>query len=324
MYKYQLLPQDIKRDGAGDGDVEGVDAVAHRYADHVVGGVDERLREAVAFVAEDDCQMILRLKFRRIRGEGAVAQGHGGGLETEAVKLDYGVGAVQDGPWNLEHRAHGGADGAAVQRVAGVGGEQDGVDAERRGGAEDGADVGGIDHAVNDRDAVGGGGGGGGRGAGEFGGSSRVGGRCGRGRGSRVGVGPGRGAIGDAADFRGGAGGGAAELAAYAAEKAVAGDAAEEFGAADVYRDVADAPENLAGRGVFAAAHGGVGKALLAEYGERLHAGFEGSEDHIGALGDETAAVAAAAQLRVRNAVKPPGPRLFQRRYFYQVHRLQK
>ena len=65
-----------------------------------------------------------------------------------------GVVAVEPGPGYQKDRSHRHADGPTVQRVAAVAGEQHGIDAQGGGTAEDGTDIGGIDHAVDDHDAL--------------------------------------------------------------------------------------------------------------------------------------------------------------------------
>ena len=87
------------------------------------------------------------------------------------------------------------------------------------------------------------------------------------------------------------------------------------------------ANKDLAGRGVVAApgvvaaAQGGIGKAFLAEHRQRLHAGFQRPQDHVGALGDEAAATDAATQLRFGPVDEAVRPRHLQRRYLNKVHR---
>lgn len=79
-------------------------------------------------------------------------QRHGHGLESAFAK--GGERGVEPGPGQLEHRAHRHPHGPAVERVAAVGGEQRAVYAKGRGGTEDGPDVRGVAHRVEDDDAA--------------------------------------------------------------------------------------------------------------------------------------------------------------------------
>ena len=60
--------------------------------------------------------------------------------------------SVESGPWNEEDVAHRHSDGASVERVAAVAGQQDGIYSQCGGGPEDASDMGGVDHAVDASD----------------------------------------------------------------------------------------------------------------------------------------------------------------------------
>ena len=106
--------------------------------------------EAVALGSHDEGQSWLGFELRRIERYGVVGERHCHRLETKVAQSRQ---VVDPRPGHEEHAAHRHADGAAVERVARVLGQQDGIDAESRCRAEDSADVGGVAYAVDDDDA---------------------------------------------------------------------------------------------------------------------------------------------------------------------------
>ena len=99
--------------------------------------------------------MALDIQKRRIvERDGIVGKSHGGAREPraledlEAVIRPRACLAADTRPRYLEHRAHGHARGATIQRIDARGAYQDAVDIERGGGAKDRTDVGMIDNAL--------------------------------------------------------------------------------------------------------------------------------------------------------------------------------
>lgn len=146
----------VEGHSGGGGDVEGVDPAVHGYAGEMVALTQYAVGQSVAFVAQDDGEVGNALEGRMVDGEGAVGEGEGDGGEACAAEL---LVVVEVGPGELEDGAHAYAAGAAVERVAGGGCEEQGVDSEGCSGAEDGAGVFGVDDAVDDGEAGGGTGG---------------------------------------------------------------------------------------------------------------------------------------------------------------------
>ena len=137
-----------KDDGSGGSHVERIDTVCHGDANRVVGAINHILCQSVSLSAEDDRQFLRLLQGGVARRDGVRFQCHGGSLEVHSVQVIVCI--VNPRPGNQEDRTHGNANGSAVQRVAGGAGQQNGVHAQRRRRAEDGADVGCVRHAVDD------------------------------------------------------------------------------------------------------------------------------------------------------------------------------
>lgn len=75
-----------------------------------------------------------------------MSQGESGSGEAEVMEISHRVGG--EGPRDGEYGAHRDTDGTAVEGVAGIGGEDNGVDTHGRGGTEDGSDIGGVGDAL--------------------------------------------------------------------------------------------------------------------------------------------------------------------------------
>lgn len=143
--------------GGGGSHVEGIDAAAHGDDDLVVAALDGAVGEAVAFGAHHDDEAFLGHELRVVDRHGVGPEGHGGSLEAHVVEAFHGGvrpgGEV--GPGYLEDGAHAHTDAAAVEGVAAGGGEEHSIDAQGGGGAEDGARVGAVHHAIDEHHAAG-------------------------------------------------------------------------------------------------------------------------------------------------------------------------
>ena len=130
------------------GDVEGVDARRHRDDRAPVGRRLPAPREAVALGAEHQREPV-------DAGHGLLDR-HGvggqGQRDRREARADRSAGpsyqSSQPGPRHREHRPHADLDRAAVERVGAPRREQHRVEPQRRTGAEDGADVGVVDHVL--------------------------------------------------------------------------------------------------------------------------------------------------------------------------------
>ena len=127
--------------------------MVHGDADDVVGLGDGFLGETVALGAHDDGQAWLGHERGVVDGYGMVGQRHGG--RAEAVVVERWQGSVYPRPVHQEDGTHGHTDAATVERVARVAREQYAVDAQRCRRPEDGANIGGVDHTIDDHDAAG-------------------------------------------------------------------------------------------------------------------------------------------------------------------------
>ena len=105
-----------------------------------------RLRQSVALAAQNHRQLFLRHETAVVNGDGIVAQRHGCGSEAQTVQLLHSLPrpVSRKRPRDLKHRPHADPRAAAVQRVTASGGQQHGVHAQRGGGTEDRAHVGGV------------------------------------------------------------------------------------------------------------------------------------------------------------------------------------
>src|SRR5690606_10677796 len=131
----------VEGDRAGRGDVERIHPAGHGDPHRLVGGGDGLFGQSGAFGPEQHrYPTLLGVGFPQRDGVGA----RGEGQDPEVVVFEqfevFGP-AVQAGEGHAEHVAHGDPDAAPVQRVGAAGAEQDAVDAEGGGVAEDGAEV---------------------------------------------------------------------------------------------------------------------------------------------------------------------------------------
>ena len=124
----------------------------------IVGEGDGLRQQAGTLVAEENGEPALRSHGGIVDGNGAVAECHSRGAETEVVQggdalfrpdglllcFAAGIRKADVGPRDLKDGADTDPDGAAVQRVAAGGSEQNGVDGECRGRAEDRSDIGRV------------------------------------------------------------------------------------------------------------------------------------------------------------------------------------
>ena len=146
---------DVARDGRRGGDVEGVHPGAHRDHRAPVRGLLPPRRQPVPLAAEEQGHPV-EPPHGVVDGDGVVGQGEGDGREPGRGDVRHRVVPVlEPGVRHREHRPHRHLDGAAVERVGAAGGEQHGVDPERRGAAEDGADVGVVDDVLQHHDRAG-------------------------------------------------------------------------------------------------------------------------------------------------------------------------
>jgi hypothetical protein len=127
----------------------------HGDADRVVGLAQPACRQAVALGAEQQRDAAPAVgECLADRGRAVVG---GEREDREAAVLELGE-AVEPfghpGVGDREHGAHRYLDRAPVQRVGAAGREQYGVHAERRGAAEDRADVAVVDEVFEDHDPV--------------------------------------------------------------------------------------------------------------------------------------------------------------------------
>ena len=168
-------------DRGGVGDVQGIYAVGHGYADHIVRLVDVGFTEAIALITKYYREPGLLCDLGIIEGPCPISQCHRYSFETHVVEAggeagEAGVGAAagagtagragdgaaagtgkfQPGPGYLEDGAHGHTEHPPVQRVAASPSEQDCIKAQCRSAPEYGPDVGTVDDSVEDSDAGGG------------------------------------------------------------------------------------------------------------------------------------------------------------------------
>ena len=132
--------------------IERVHLVGHGDAHHIVGGRNGVVGQPVALGAHHNGQPRLGLEAGVVERDGVGREGHGHRLEAQPAEATHRP--VQPGPGQEEHRPHRHPDGAPVEGVAGVAREQHAVNAQRGRRAEDGPDVGGIDHTVDHHHAL--------------------------------------------------------------------------------------------------------------------------------------------------------------------------
>jgi len=131
----------VADDGGGDGGVEGFGGAVSRDGDEAGDAGFHGGGEAAAFAADDDDGVGMRgERVDVVADEVAAEDGRAGvsegGGEIGGVDADAGEGA------------HAGVDDFLVEEVGGVGGEEDAIEAEPVGEAEERADVAGILQAV--------------------------------------------------------------------------------------------------------------------------------------------------------------------------------
>lgn len=101
--------------------------------------------QTVSFGAHDHGQLLRRPKPGIRQPQGILPQGHGRRLKAHGMEQGLPVRPLREvGPGDLKHGAHADPGGPAVQRVAAGTGQQYGIHAEGRGGAEDGPQIRGI------------------------------------------------------------------------------------------------------------------------------------------------------------------------------------
>ena len=148
-----LFAQLPERNGAGGGNVEGIDPVGHGDAHRVIAGGNGGVGKAITLGAQHDGQLWLGGQGGIVDRNRKVGQRHGGGLEAESVQLLHallrpvGGGGADLGPGHLEHGAHADPHGPAAQGIAAGGCDEHRVHVQGGGTAEDGPDVGGIHNA---------------------------------------------------------------------------------------------------------------------------------------------------------------------------------
>lgn len=131
-------------DCGGGGDVEGIDSVGHWYFYGMVAICYCLGIQALALGTEDYGELIVLCKPTVVYGEGIAAKRHCDGGKAFALKICDVLGwlRVKIRPRDLKDGPHTDADTAAVEGVAGCGGEQERVKAQCCGVSEDRADVG--------------------------------------------------------------------------------------------------------------------------------------------------------------------------------------
>ena len=150
MLLFAQLPE---RNGAGGGNVEGIDLVGHGDAHRVIAGGNGGVGKAITLGAQHDGQLRLGGQGGIVDRNRKVGQRHGGGLEAEVVQLLHallrpvGGGGADLGPGHLEHGAHADPNGPAAQGIAAGGCDEHGIHVQGGSAAEDGPDVGGIHNA---------------------------------------------------------------------------------------------------------------------------------------------------------------------------------
>lgn len=127
--------------------------MVHGDFSHVIAGGDGFRRQTFALSPKDDGQARNGVQKWGCDREGVVGQCHSHSLKPK--RMEGGDGVVYPCPRHKEHCAHRHADCPAVERVAGIGGEQYGIYAQCGCRAEDGADIGGVHHVINHRHACG-------------------------------------------------------------------------------------------------------------------------------------------------------------------------
>jgi hypothetical protein len=141
----------VEQDGGGRRDAEGVDLGGDRDRQLEVGGGEQLGRQTVSLVADHEDPAV-RAKDGAQR---AGARGDGGGEDGGAVRLEEGEGCGEidgEGERLGEAVAHGGPDRPALEGVGAAAVEEDEVDGEGAGAAEDGAEVLRVGEALDQQD----------------------------------------------------------------------------------------------------------------------------------------------------------------------------
>lgn len=141
------LAEEPEGDGRSGADVEGVDAVVHRDADHEVGGGYDVGGKAVSLGTEEDTALLIGRKPEVGHRNAVVAKGHAYALEAMGLQRGKDIGIVA--PGNLENGTHRDADTASVEGVARLRREDHTVEAESCSRAENHAYIGGITNVIN-------------------------------------------------------------------------------------------------------------------------------------------------------------------------------
>ena len=130
----------------------------HRDADNIITGKDGFLRETISFVPKKNGQAGGFPESRIRDADGIVRECHGGGADVLRAERPGDLSAGHPGhtPWNLEDASHTDAKASSGKRIAAALREQDRVDSQGRGVAEDRADIRRIADILEHRETQGG------------------------------------------------------------------------------------------------------------------------------------------------------------------------
>ena len=135
--------------------------MGHGDADGVVTRRDGAGRQSVSLCPQHDGQPFLRQEPGVFNADGVIAQRHGSSTESQVPQAPesrirpLGRLLPDPGPRDLEDGAHAHPHRPAVERIAAGGRHQHRVHVQRRRGAEDGADVGGVHDPLQHCDPAG-------------------------------------------------------------------------------------------------------------------------------------------------------------------------
>ena len=119
LFRSAKLPE---CNGAGSGNIQGIDPVLHGNAYRIVTGPDGFRQQAVTFRAEKDSKPRFPVEIRIIDVDGIGTQRHGGGgkamLPEKSRNIAFAAG--KECPRNLKYSSHADPDGSAVKRIAAV------------------------------------------------------------------------------------------------------------------------------------------------------------------------------------------------------------
>ena len=143
----------VEKNRRGDGGVEAFDRAGHGDGDAGLGAVEEVLREAAAFVADEDGRRPGEVVFRARDRAGTCGSGDGG----EDGDFAFAQGREGDRGFfrhdgDTEGGAGGGAEGFAVPHIDGARQGDDAGGSEGFCGADEGAEVAGVLQSSGDED----------------------------------------------------------------------------------------------------------------------------------------------------------------------------